>query len=314
MLSGSSVCGDLPPICYSVVPGRQKVAFCDVDVLPLCPDRTAVPPVELPPPIRIGTPNRPYGEGVLEVYKQVMEASGLHLETVSNMAHVDMYPLFTEMPPTKNTIDIVVGSDLPVNHGRFLEGKHDLFNIVGTLYEMQAITLVVPSTSPVRTLSDLAAAAYFSDKTVYTFDVAACPVCGEFAEVWVEKRLPGFRVRYCTMEELSTIATTKLVNGDMDFVVASWTPHGFNENFDLVVMDMEEFLTPEYLNQGKKALIRKDAEWKVGVGGMSLLRAVMVPTNEVAKMDLAQTRGATAAEAASEWIARHEEIVEMWSW
>eukprot|EP00978_Attheya_sp_CCMP212_P001229 scaffold2560_cov35-Attheya_sp.AAC.1 len=314
MLSGSSVCGDLPPICYSIVPSRQKVAFCDVDVLPLCPDGTVAPPADLPPPIRIGTPNRPYGVGVLEVYKQVMEAtsSGLELETVSNMAHVDMYPLFTEMPRTTNTIDIVVGSDLPINHGRFLEGKHHLFNIVGTSYETQAITLVVPSTSSVRTLSDLAAAANFSDKTVYAFDVAACPVCGEFAEVWVEKRLPGFMVRYCTIEELSAIATTKLANGDMDFVVSSWTPHGFNEQFGLQVLDMEE-LTPEYLNQGK-ALIRKDAEWKVGIRGMSLLGAVMVPTNDVAKMDLAQTKGMTAKEAAYEWIAGHEEIVEMWSW
>jgi hypothetical protein len=257
MLSGSSVCGDLPPICYLVVPSCQRVAFCYVDVLSLCPDM--VPPAEWPPPIRIGTPNGLYGVGVLKLYKQLMEAtsSGLELDIVSNMAHADMYPLFTEIPWTMNTINILFRSDLPVNHGGFFKGIDHLFNIVGTLYEMQVITLVFLSISYVCTLSDLAAAANFLDKTVYAFDLAACPVCGEFSKVLVEKHLPGFMVRYCTIEELSAIATTKLVNEDMDFVVSSWTTQGFNVQYGLQILDMEE-LTLEYLNQGK-ALIQKDA-------------------------------------------------------
>ena len=43
-------------------------------------------------------------------------------------------------------------------------------------------------------------------------------------------------------------------------------------------------LTAEYLNQGK-ALIRKDATYKLGPSGLALLSAIMIPTKDVAKMD-----------------------------
>jgi hypothetical protein len=154
MLSGSSVCGELPPICTSIIPGRFTTTFCDVDVLPSCNAHHTPPPLpQVQPLIRLGTANRTYGNVTLQVYKEVMERSGYYdIETVTDLKHEDMYPLFTEMPRTENTIDIVVASDLPYNHGRYLAGKWYVFFVAGTSYEAQSITFVMPSTSKTNTL------------------------------------------------------------------------------------------------------------------------------------------------------------------
>ena len=72
-------------------------------------------------------------------------------------------------------------------------------------------------------------------------------------------------------------------------------------------------LTAEYLNQGK-TLIRKDATWKLGKNGLGLLASVMVPTKDVAKMDLKVINGMTPAEAAFEWIDTYQDIFDIWSW
>lgn len=244
-----------------------------------------------------------------------MERSGFYdIETVTDLKHEDMYPLFTEMPRTENTIDIVVASDLPYNHGRYLAGKWDVFFVAGTSYEAQSITFVMPSTSKTNTLHELSNASQnFPDKTVYTFDYLACPVCFDFASRWVEDYLPGFVVKSKTVKELSELAAEKIRCGDDEFVVVSWFPHGFNTEFSLKELDMQE-LKLQYLNQGK-ALVRKDAAWKLGKRGVSLFASILVPSEDVQVMDFNVTKGGmTPAETAARWITDHQNTVDMWSW
>jgi len=316
MLSGSSICGNLPPICNNIIPGRLTTTFCDVNTLPTCDD-IHIPPLQpqVAPPIRLGTGRRNYGNATLQVYKQVMEDSGFYtFETITDMKHKDMYQLFTEMPRTENTIDIVVASDLPNNHGQFLEGKHDVFFVIGTSYEAQSITIVMPSASKIKSLHELSdASSSFLDKTVYTFDYLACPVCFDFASKWAEDYLPGFIVEAKSVEELSDLTAKKIQTGNDELVVVSWIPHGFNTEFSLKVLDMQE-LKLKYMNQGK-VLVRKDAAWKLGKQGMSLLASIIVPTGDVQVMDLNVTKnGMTPAETAARWISEHQDIVDMWSW
>jgi len=98
-----------------------------------------------------------------------------------------------------------------------------------------------------------------------------------------------------------------------EFIVVSWIPHGYNEQFDMKTLDMQE-LKLKYMNQGK-AMVRKDAAWKLGKKGVSLLAAVIVPTSDVEIMDFKSTKGnMTPAETAREWIRQHQESVDMWSW
>lgn len=316
MLSGSSICGELPPICNSIVPERFTAEFCDVDFLPPCEAHIPLPPPQVPPPIRLGTAKRNYGNVTLQVYNKVMESSDAvyKIETVTDLNHKEMYSLFTEMPRTKNTIDIVVASDLPYNHRQYLEGKFDVFFVAGTSYQAQSITIVMPSTSTIKTLHGLSKASQnFCDKIVYTFDYLACPVCVDSARRWVKDYIPGFVVKSKSVDELSKLAAEKNKSGDDEFIVVSWIPHGFNTEFDMVELDTQE-LNLKDVNQGK-ALVRKDAAWKLGKRGISLLASVLVPTEDVQVMDFNVTKGGmTPAEAAARWINDHQGTVDMWSW
>lgn len=318
MFSGSSVCGPLPPICTQVVPGKLKPIFCDVDFLPPCDPDTTFPAKPKVPPIRLGTPKRNFGNVTLQVYKEAMEQSGFfEFEAVTDLKHADLYPLFLEMPRTENTVDIVVASDLPFNHGQFLKGNLDKFFVVGTSYEAQMINIVVSSTAKPSTLHQLSEAAKgYSEKIIYTFDYLACPVCEKFAREWADDYFPGFEVKVLdipTLEEFS--AKKKELGGDEldEFIVVSWIPHGYNTQFDMKTLDMQE-LKLQYMNQGK-AMVRKDAAWKLGKRGVSLLASVIVPTADVQVMDYNSTKGGmTPAETAREWIRQHQEPVDMWSW
>lgn len=324
MLSGSSICGNLPPICNQVVPGRSSMTFCDVDSLPPCSDDDdddpGTPPDEPPvvrkvPPIRLGTAKRNYGNVTLQVYKHGLEKQGLDIEAVTNLPHTQMYKLFTEMPRTENTVDFVVASDLPFNHRQFLEGKFDLFFVAGTSYQAQSITFALPSSSPIATLNELSRDSNtFIDKTVYTFEFTACPVCEDFANKWVKAYLQGFNVETKSIEELSNIVATKLTNKqDDDLIIVSWFPNGFNVEYNLKVLDMQE-LKLDIENQGK-VLVRKDAAWKLGKEGISLLSSVLIPTDDIQVMDLNVTKfGMSPDETAAQWILDHQATVDMWSW
>lgn len=101
------------------------------------------------------------------------------------------------------------------------------------------------------------------------FDYLACPICFDFASRWVEDYFPGFVVESTTVKELSELAAEKDKCGDDEFVVVSWIPHGFNTEFDMKVLDMQELKLQN--SKQDKALARKDASWKLGKRGFSLL-------------------------------------------
>lgn len=214
----------------------------------------------------------------------------------------------------QNTFNIVVGSDLPHNHAHFLGGKYDVVFVAGTSYPAQSITFVMPAASKTNTLHELSKASQtFCDKIVYTFDYVTCPVCFDFASKWTKDYLPGFIVESKTLEELSELAAEKNERGDNDFIVVSWIPHGFNTEFNMKEIDIQE-LKIKNLNQGK-VLVRKDAAWKLGKQGVSLLASILVPTEDVQLMDFNVTKeGMTPAETAERWITSNQETVDMWSW
>lgn len=186
--------------------------FCDVDTLRACDINTPLHQPQVQPPIRLGTANRNYGNVTLQVYNHVLKRAGFSIETVTDLKHKDMYPLFTEIPRMKDTIDIVVASDLPHKHAQFLEGKHDMFFVAGTSYEAESIAFVMPSASRLKTLGELSEQAHsLSEKIVYTFDYLSCPVCYDFASKWVKDYFPSdFVVKSYSVEELSKIAAVSI--------------------------------------------------------------------------------------------------------
>ena len=162
LLSGSYVCGQLPPACFRPVAGQEEAAFCDVveggkSVLDKCNlSDGLIGGGSAMPKIRLGAAARQYSDAPFLVYMTVLTALGFEIEPVHNLAHADLYPLFTETPRTENTVDIVITSDLPNNHGRFLVGKHETFNVVGTSYNPLITGFASPTYSGINSIEALA--------------------------------------------------------------------------------------------------------------------------------------------------------------
>ena len=96
LLSGSYVCGQLPPACFHPVAGQEEAAFCDVveggkSVLSACGILDGlIGGGSAMPKIRLGAPARQYSDAPFLVYMTVLTALGFEIEPVHNLAHADL--------------------------------------------------------------------------------------------------------------------------------------------------------------------------------------------------------------------------------
>lgn len=215
-------------------------------------------------------------------------------------------------------MDIVVSSDLPNNHLRFLEGYFDQFEVLGTCYEKLQIFLAAPSYMDIGSLTDLVNAPSVN-KTILGFDTLECPVCPDLTQSWISARLPGFRSQPTSKSSLTAIIADKLQRKER-FVTTMYAPMFYGALFpQLKALDMEEF-TPKIFNQGK-ALIRKESIGKLDPTTLRRFGAVFIGSDELSKMDyqIYQKQqagiGANAPEeVALQWIRDHNATYSMFSW
>lgn len=271
-----------------------------------------------PPRIVLATPYATYHNATLHIYKKVLEDNGYAVDPIFNVPHKDMYPHFTGTNTSDYVVDIVVSSDLPNNHFRYLGDYLDTFEVIGTCYELLQIFLAVPSYVGVGNLSDLAASTSVN-KTIHGFDVLECPVCPDLTTKWISERLPGFQSQPLPKAELTALVTEKLERQE-HFAITMYAPMYYGALFpSMTKLDMEEY-TADIFNQGK-ALIRKDAIEKIDARTLRKLSAVFVGSEELSKIDYEiyklqqEGRGDNAVEeVALQWIKDHQKTFNMFSW
>jgi hypothetical protein len=239
------------------------------------------------------------------------------VEPIFNIPHKDMYPHFTGENTSDYVVDIVVSADLPNNHFRFLGDYLDVFEVIGTCYEILQIFFAAPDYTGLSSISDIAGSSV--NKTILGFDVLECPVCPDLADKWISERLPGFTSEPLPKSELTAEIEGKLERKE-DFVVTMYAPMFYGAKFpQLKKLDMENY-TADIFNQGK-ALIRKDAINKLDEQTLRKLSAVFIGSDELSKMDYEiykrQQSGSgdnAVEEVALEWIRDNQKTFDMFSW
>lgn len=270
------------------------------------------------PTIVLATPLATYHNATLQVYKKVLEDEGYPVLPIDSVPHKDMYPHFTGQNTSEYVVDIVVSSDLPNNHFRYVGDHLDVFDVVGTCYEILQIFLAAPSYTGLASLSDLAASTT-TNRTILGFDTLECPVCPDLTSRWAAERLPGFVSVPMEKAALTSTIAEKLGRKE-DFVVTMYAPMFYGALFpELKMLDMEEY-TAEIFNQGK-ALIRKDAIRKLDARTLRKLSSVFIGSQQLSKIDYEiykkQQAGAgenAPEEVALQWIKEHQKVYDMFSW
>jgi ABC-type proline/glycine betaine transport system substrate-binding protein len=269
------------------------------------------------PTIVLATPYATYHNATLQIYKRLLEDNGYSVEPIFNIPHKDMYPHFTGQNTSDYVVDIVVSADLPNNHFRFLGDYLDVFEVIGTCYEILQIFFAAPDYTGLSSISDIAGSSV--NKTILGFDVLECPVCPDLADKWISERLPGFTSEPLPKSELTAEIEGKLERKE-DFVVTMYAPMFYGAKFpQLKKLDMENY-TADIFNQGK-ALIRKDAVNKLDERTLRKLSAVFIGSDELSKMDYEiyqrQQSGSgdnAVEEVALEWIRDNQKTFDMFSW
>lgn len=269
------------------------------------------------PTIVLATPYATYHNATLQIYKKVLEDSGYLVEPIFNVPHAEMYPHFTGQNTSDYVVDIVVSADLPNNHFRFLGDYLDVFEVIGTSYEILQIFFAAPDYTGLNSISDIATSSV--NKTIVGFNVLECPVCPDLADKWISERLPGFTSLPLSKSELTATIEDKLERQE-DFVVTMYAPMFYGAKFpQLKMLDMEDYKA-DIFNQGK-ALIRKEAINKLDARTLRKLSAVFVGSDELSKMDYEiykrQQAGSgdnAVEEVALQWIEDNKKTFEMFSW
>lgn len=270
------------------------------------------------PKIVLATPYATYHNATLQIYKRLLEDNGYSVQPITDIPHKDMYPHFTGENTSDYIVDIVVSSDLPNNHFRYLGDHLDKFEVVGTCYEILQIFLAAPSYTGITSLSDLAAASSVNT-TILGFDAFECPVCPDLTQRWITERLPGFASKPLGKKLLTEAIADKL-NRQEHFAVTMYAPMFYGALFpQLKKLDMEEY-TADIFNQGK-ALIRKDAIQKLDARTLRKVSSVFVGSEELNKIDYEIYKKQQAGvgdnapeEVALQWIENNRKTYDMFSW
>lgn len=274
-------------------------------------------------PIHIGTPVGSYHNFTLQVYSQVLRDMGHEVKTTTNIPHKDMYPHFTGAEGAERYIDMVVSSDLPVNHAEWLEKYQSSFSVVGTCYEFQSIFLAVPSDSGIKAISELKGSKV--NRTIIGFDIDPCAKCPELVAKWIKEEL-GEGFSYLPMSEaaLKDTLKSKLAAKEV-FATTFWSPSYWNALFpQLQKLDMGKFAAG-LGNQGK-ALVSTASPLVTDPKNAKTLRAlsaVFIGDSELTKADykifqVKQKGGEDAANAeyivAQQWIQDNRRLYDMFFW
>jgi len=313
IISGSGdLCGPHPDVC-----DRDGV-FCDIPPIYPFPDCE-----EKKQKLIFGTPLAGYHNATMHVYAEAMRELGYEVDVISQYIHPILYPMFTgfggtaAQPPDAGCkengcadkcaesglgnkspcIDFAVDSNIPVNHATWLKAYTDTFDVIGTAFETQYITLWAPKYTGWKTINCAAKALEKgnADDTIIGFkgglenDCATlyCPKCGNGDLPYISgpplsTAGYGYKSLYCPDFEKKVARKLKKKK---NFVVLMWTPQVFSARFpELVPLDILNYTYLIKPNQGK-AQVRKAARHKFSDKALSVLGAIFIGTEDVKMMD-----------------------------
>lgn len=274
--------------------------------------------------ITIGVPVASYHNVTLQIYAQVLRDFGHTVNTVTNLEHPKMYKHFTGQDGEKRYIDVVVSSDLPINHRPYLFPYKDTFNVVGTCYETQGIYLAAPSYTNITTLAAVKTAKDIN-KTLIGFDINPCARCPDFVEEWKKGELgPDFTYHPFSESDLEKELRRKIAAKEV-FATTMFAPSKWLKLFpELVHLDMGQFAS-KLKNEGK-ALVSTASELVTNPANARTVRAlgaVFVGSEELSQLDLnydkIQKEGGAQADnaayvVAQQWIKDNKDTYDLFTW
>jgi len=216
---------------------------------------------------------------------------------------------------------VVVSSDLPVNHDRWLAPYAEDIRVLGTCNELTHVVIAAPSYTieelGVSSIADVRGTQGI-EKTVLSYAAELCPVCRTMAESLTKKgnALEGFSSKELPLEDLKA-AIQERIDNKRHFLVTWFTPTATELRFPQI-RALSGSVRGENVfpgdNQGK-VIARADALERMSEDARTLLGGIFVGNDGLREMDRDMSdNGVTYREAAAQWMARNERTVDMWLW
>lgn len=233
------------------------------------------------------------------VIAQVLESVGYDTTTTTLDAAVIWEAL------ASGDADAQVGAWLPQTSAPYVEEYGDQVEYLGVNLEGAALGLAVPTYMDVDSIADLTDEA---NQEITGIEAGASVVAGAQEVTEVYDNMEGWTVVTSSTGAMAT-ALDDAYNNQEEIVVTGWSPHWKFQRFDLKYLDDPEgvFGDEEYI--GTVARLGLDEEHPVA---HHILENFYWEVEDMETVMLEVQEGASAEEAAQNWIEDNAETVQSW--
>ncbi|MFD2639452.1 glycine betaine ABC transporter substrate-binding protein [Piscibacillus salipiscarius] len=205
--------------------------------------------------------------------------------------------------------DGMVAAWLPATHGDLYEEHKDNLVDLGENLEGAKIGLVVPEYMDVESISDLENYADELDQKITGIEPGAGVVKAAESAVETYPELEGWSVETSSSGAMAT-ALGEAISNEEPIVVTGWTPHWKFAKYDLKYLEDPEksFGDAEVI----KTMVREGLEEDLP-NAYKVLDQFNWETADMEEVMLEVSDGASAEEAAANWVENNQEKVAEWT-
>ncbi|MGP4073933.1 glycine betaine ABC transporter substrate-binding protein [Piscibacillus sp. B03] len=205
--------------------------------------------------------------------------------------------------------DGMVAAWLPATHGDLYEDHKDSLVDLGENLEGAKIGLVVPEYMDVESISDLENYADELGQKITGIEPGAGVVKAAESAVETYPELEGWSVETSSSGAMAT-ALGEAIENEEPVVVTGWTPHWKFAKYDLKYLEDPELSFGE--EEVIKTMVREGLEEDLP-NVYKVLDQFNWETTDMEEVMLEISNGASAEEAAANWVENNEEKVAEWT-
>ncbi|MFV0496895.1 MAG: glycine betaine ABC transporter substrate-binding protein [Candidatus Fimivivens sp.] len=264
-------------------------------------DSSSSVPTDTKGTVDIGYVNWAECIAVSNLWKVILEEQGYEV----TLTQLDAAPLFVGL--SKGDIDVFMDSWLPITHGTYWAEYQDSLEDYGIWYEDPAkLGIVVPSYVTIDSIEELAGAADQFNNEIIGID----PGAGIMAATAAAQEAYGFDLEVIQGSEPAMMVSLEKAYDKNEWIaITGWSPHWMFAKFDLKYLEDPNGAYGEA--EEIHTLAHKDfSSEQPEVAAM--LKKFKMNDAQIGSLEALINDGMEPTDAAVQWIADNQEIVNTW--